>query len=100
MLFDIKKLFWHYFFKINCRYNAIKHIKKVCLGNKVLHKGKVREIINGSIPTMWTLSDPYEEYVYRTECKPIENIHEWFHRYNYSVTFFEGYWLFSHNILC
>ena len=51
---------------------SLKWVFRITLGDKVLYRGRIYEVINGVCPTMWKLineSDAHSFEVQRAECE-------------------------------
>lgn len=75
------------------RWLAIRWMFQINVGDLVLHKGIVRAVNNGASPGSWTLLNPYEEYVPRSECRKVWTPANMLRSYRSGVRFYEGYWL-------
>lgn len=81
------------YYQIYIRWLAFRWMFQTNLGDLVNHKGRTRAVINGVVPTMWTLDNPYEEHIQRGECSKVFSISNLYGSYKSGVNFYTGYWL-------
>jgi len=81
------------YYRAYIRWLALQWMAQINLGDEVVHKGRVRVVSNGVIPTRWTLLDPYEEFIPRSECRKHWTLANMLRSYRSGVDFYEGYWL-------
>lgn len=80
-------------YKLYIRWLALRWVSQINLGDQVLHKGCVRVVNNGVYPNSWTLTDPYEQFVPRSECTKIWTWKNCYGSYKSGVRFYETSWL-------
>ena len=80
-------------YRVYIRWLALLHIPQVNGGDLVIHNGCERRVLNGVVDGCWTLSDPWEELVPRSDCRKVWTVSNCYGSYRASVRFYTGYWL-------
>lgn len=81
------------YYQMYIRWNAIQWVLQTNLGDLVIHKGRRRTVCNGVVSGRWTLSDPYEEFVPREECRKVLTVGNLYRSYKSGVWFYTTNWL-------
>ena len=90
---NVKRFLRTLYYRSYIRWLALQWVKHVNLGDEVIHNGIVRKVTNGVHSGCWTLSNPRQELVPRTECRKRLTPKNLLHSYRSGVRFYEGYWL-------
>lgn len=81
------------YFRMYIRWLALQWVRRINVGDAVWHNGRIRVVSNGAHDGFWTLTDPWEEFIPRSECRKVVSFQNFLWGYRSGVQFYTTAWL-------